>query len=333
MKLRYFLLLFLLVPVLWLGVRYVSGETISVVKPQRGEAVQAVYATGTVEATVMLPIAPRVSAKLATLNVDEGAEVTKGQVLAQLEDEDLQSSLRQFYAREAQAKSNYFRKAELFRQRTITRADYDNARADWDAAKAATSRALTEANFMKLTAPDDGMIIKRDGEIGQLIGAQQPLFWMQCCAPLRITAEVNEEDISKVAVGQEVLIRADAFPDEVFEGKVQSITPKGDPIARTYRVRVAFSDENPLRIGMTAETNIIIARHENAMLIPSSAVVNGHVWQVVEGTLQLQKIKTGARGLEKTEILEGLQPDALIAIAPDITWQAGQKVRHQLQAQ
>lgn len=315
----------------WKGLGMLRGAEIAAAYPTYGPAVQAVYATGTVEATVMLPIAPRVSAKLAELKVDEGDKVTKGQILAQLEDEDLQSSLRQFYAREAQAKSNYLRKAELFRQRTITRADYDNARADWDAAKAATARAMTEANFMKLIAPDDGLIIKRDGEVGQLISPQQPLFWMSCCAPLRITAEVNEEDINQVVEGQEVLIRADAFPDQIFKGKVQSITPKGDPIARTYRVRVAFAEETPLRIGMTAETNIIVAKHEKALLVPTGAVHGGFIWVIEEGQLKARKVTIGARGIETTEILNGVTDKDIIATEPVADWQEGAQVRPQIE--
>lgn len=66
---------------------------VEVVYPVRGQAVQAVYATGTVEPTVMLPIAARTSARLVEMNADEGSDVTKGQVLGRLEDENLQKSL------------------------------------------------------------------------------------------------------------------------------------------------------------------------------------------------------------------------------------------------
>ena len=80
--------------------RWFYGNAVTVVHPSRGSAVQAVYATGTVEATVMLPIAPRMSARLIDLNVDEGSEVKKDQILAQMEDEDIRQSLRQLQARE-----------------------------------------------------------------------------------------------------------------------------------------------------------------------------------------------------------------------------------------
>jgi RND family efflux transporter MFP subunit len=304
---------------------------IETVHPVRGPAVQAVYATGTVEATVMMPIAARNTARLIELNADEGSAVRKDQVLAQLEDKDLQKSIEELQAREKLAAKNYARKAALARQGYETRAALDQALADLDAAKSATARAAAAADYMKLTAPADGLVIKRDGEIGQMIPANQPVFWISCCAPLRINAEVDEEDIAEVKLGQEVLIRADAFPGKVFSGKVQSITPKGDPVARSYRVRINFTEDTPLQIGMTAETNIIISARENALLLPNSAFLNNNkVWLLRKGVLAEQTVKTGAKGPEKTEILSGIAAEDEIILKPKPEMTPGQRMRTKL---
>ena len=316
-----------LLVLVWVGIRWLGSDSIEVAHPTRGAAVLAVYATGTVEATVMMPIAPRISAKLAELNADEGSKVEKGQVLARLEDADLQSGLQQFRSQETLAKKTYDRKAILVKSGAVSKADYDSAKSEWESAKALLAKASTETNFMKLIAPDDGLIIKRDGEIGQLIPAQQPVFWMSCCAPLRISVEVNEEDIVQVKSGQEVLIRADAFPDQVFSGKVQSITPKGDPIARTYRVRVEFVGDVPLQIGMTAETNIIISKNDNALLVPSTAVSDHKLWLVKDNKLVQQEVKQGAKGLKSIEILSGVAENDLLVVQPTIKLKSGASVR------
>ena len=321
------LTLLLLIALAWAGMKWFGSDSIEVTHPTRGPAVLAVYATGTVEATVMMPIAPRISAKLAELNVDEGSKVEKGQLLARLEDADLQSGLQQFRSQEALAKKTYDRKAMLVKSGAISKADYDSAKSEWESAKALSAKASTETNFMKLIAPDDGLIIKRDGEIGQLIPATQPVFWMSCCAPLRISVEVNEEDIVQVKSGQEVLIRADAFPDQVFNSKVQSITPKGDPIARTYRVRVEFVGDVPLQIGMTAETNIIISKNDNALLVPSTAVSDHKLWLVKGGKLVQQEVKQGAKGLKSLEILSGVAESDVVVVQPTATLKSGASVR------
>jgi|CXWL01.1.fsa_nt_gi RND family efflux transporter MFP subunit len=309
------------------GKRLFQGESIMVVHPARGTAVQAVYATGTVEPTVMMPIAPRSSARLLELKVDEGSAVIKDQLLAQLEDDDLQHSIKQFEAREEFAKKEYERNSVLIKSNSIPKKNYDQSKTDLEAAVQATQAAKAQADYLKLIAPADGLIIKRDGEIGQMIASNTPVFWLSCCAPLRISTEVDEEDISKVEVGQKVLIRADAFTGQVFHGKVQAITPKGDPIARSYRVRVEFTEETPLQIGMTAETNIIISEKNDAMLLPSSAVSQGKIWLIRDGKLTQQQVSVGAKGVEKTEITNGLDMNDSVVLNPSSDMKEGRKIR------
>ena len=106
---------------------------------------------------------------------------------------------------------------------------------------------------MALTTPADGQVIRRDGEVGDFIPSNQPVFYLaKSGSPLRISADVDEEDIPLVKAGDKVLIKADAFPDRIFDGQVSDVTPKGDPIARSYRVRIALPSDTALKIGMTA---------------------------------------------------------------------------------
>lgn len=320
---RVLVLLLVLAAVAWVGPRFLQPPAIEVVHPTRGMAVQAVYATGTVEASVMMPIAARVSARLVELNVDEAAKVKKDDVLARLEDDDLQHSIEAARARAKLAREEYDRKATLLKQGFATRQAFDQSKSELQAAQAGLSKAEDEARYLKLVAPADGVIIKRDGEIGQMITAGTEVFWLSVEAPLRISAEVDEEDIAQVKAGQKVLIRADAFPGQVFHGQVQAITPKGDPIARSYRVRVALDAQTPLQIGMTAETNIIIAERSDALLLPSSAVLQDKIWRVENQKLTQQKVEIGVRGPEKTEVLDGLSDGDLVVLKPTSELRAG----------
>lgn len=301
---------------------------VEVATPRRGPAVQAVYATGTVEPTVMMPIAARFTARLMQLNADEGSTVIKGAVLAQLEDSHLAQRLLELKAREEFAQREFHRNQQLFRQDAVAREALERTRADWEAAAAAVRAAKAELGYLSLVAPEDGLIIRRDGEVGQLIPANQPVFWLSCCAALRVSAEVDEEDIPNVAPDQEVLVRADAFPGEVFQGKVLSITPKGDPISRSYRVRVSLPENTPLRIGMTAETNIIVRRTEEALLLPSAAVnAQGTVWTVEDGSLKRRAVRVGASGPQYTEILDGIEPSSVVVLKRPVALQEGAAVR------
>jgi len=317
----------------------VAGVSLWRVKPievnahvmHRGTAIQAVYATGTVEPSVSVPIAPRVAGKLVELKVDEGDVVRKGQVLARLEDANLQKGVEQLQVQESYAKQVYERAESMLTRGVGTTAERDKALADWQAAKAATQRSREEQKFMLLTSPDNGIVIRRDGEIGQFIAVNQVLMQLATNAPLRISADVDEEDIALVKSGQKVSIRADAFPDQVFDGNVSEVTPKGDVTTRSYRVRISLPANLPLRIGMTTDTNIIVAQHDNVNLLPATAVFTDHstsyVWSVKQNVLRRTEVSVGINGDRQVEILKGLNADDLVVDIAQSTFRDGQRVK------
>jgi RND family efflux transporter MFP subunit len=305
----------------------VGPVTVTAAAPVRGPAVEAIYATGSVEPSVMLPIAPRTAGRIIELNVDEGGEVRKGQILARLDDADLDSTVAELAARARYAQSQHERSQDLVRRGFIARSDLDRTRADRDAADASLKRARAQRDFMALTAPADGSILKRDGEIGQFIPAGQAVFFLSCCAPLRVTADVDEEDIARVRVGQKVLLHADAVPGRILEGDVAEITPKGDPIARSYRVRIRLTDPALLKVGMTVDANLIVAERQDALLVPTSAVQNNAVWVVADGKLHRQPVRTGVAGTARTEVIEGLTADARVVESPSAELREGRHAR------
>ncbi len=294
-----------------------ATEKIRLVRPVVAPAVQAVYATGTVEPSVLIPIAPRSTGVLTQLLVDEGDTVAKGQVLARLDDSDLAKNIEELKAKEVLAKKEYERKSALISKGAVSQSMVDQADAEWQATHAALDRATVQMDFLKLLAPEEGLIIRRDGEMGAVITVNQPVFWMACCAPLRVTAEVDEEDIPLVKTGQHVLLHADAFPDQIFNGVVQSITPKGDPVARSYRVRVGLTGDTPLMTGMTSEANIITLKKDKALLIPRAAYDKGYVLVVEDGVIKRAAVKTGISGRDSIEILEGITAESLLVAVYD----------------
>jgi RND family efflux transporter MFP subunit len=300
-------------------------RAVEVIRPTRGPAVDAVYATGTVEPTVEVPVAPRITGRITKLLADEGEVVKRGELLAQLESADLQAQVDQLQARYAYAKSQYERNAALHREGLVSPDALERSRTEMQAADAALKSAREQARYTRLFAPMAGRIIRRDGEVGELIPANQPIFHLGA-HPLRITAEVDEEDIARVRTDQAVLIRADAFPDSVFRGHVETITPRGNPTTRTYRVRVTLEGQPPLHIGMTAEINIIIAERVNALLVPSSAISGGELWIIQNGRAERTRVQVGVVGPRRTEIRSGVAPDQWV-ISDPAGLKAGMRVR------
>ena len=301
---------------------------VAVVHPVRGQVIEAVYATGAVEADPIIRIATERAARLTSLMADEGAAVKKGQTLALLDDSELQASLQEMQIRQKNAENNYSRLSKLFPRGSVSKEQLDQANTDAKAAQAVTQQIQSQLSKLTILSPIDGEVIQRDGEIGEYLPVNQTLFYLrQNNTPLRMTVDVDEEDIPKVKTGQTVLITADAFAGKVMEGKVRDITFRGDPVTRSYRVRVSLPADSPLLIGMTAECNIIIAKRDHVVLVPNSAVSNQIIWLVRNGEAHKQDIKTGIRNGDKTEITTGISEHDEIIVTPPEELNEGQKIR------
>ncbi len=330
MSYRLILLLLVVAAAATYGLWWHPPPAVSVTRPQRGPAVAAVYATGVVEPTVMLPIAPKLAGRLLSLAVDEGDTVQAGQVLAQLEATELEQALAELRSREAYARRELTRINDLYQRQAIAARDYDNAKTTAETTR--SQRQASEARLAdtRLLAPATGQIIRRDGEVGQMLSTNQTLFWLATEAPLRISAEVDEEDIPQIQPGLKVLIRTDALPQRILTGQVTRITPKGDSNTRSFRVRIQFLEPHPLRIGMTVETNIILREKPAAWLVPTPALDDGgNLWAVVRGRLERRPVTVGIRGSRHTEILQGIRPDLAIVVQPAPWFTSGRKVTPQ----
>ena len=308
-------------------------RSVTVVLPARGSAVQAVYATGTVEATVTIRVAPQIASRILELKADEGQKVKAGDVLALLDGSDLRASQAELEARAKYAEQQFERIGQLLKQGWATQEKFDQARSELDAARHAARRIAEQLTFLSLRTPADGQIIRRDGEVGDFVPVNQPVFYLaKAGVPLRISADVDEEDIPLVRVGQKALIHSDAFPGRVFTGEVAEITPKGDPVARNYRVRIELPAGTALMIGMTAETNIVTAEKQDALTIPASAVSGGAFWVVRDGKLVRLPAQIGIKGRDRVEIESGLAEGDRVVIEPPQGLKAGEEVRVQLAA-
>lgn len=307
--------------------------SVSTVLATPGVAIDAIYASGAVEPTVVLPVAPRSGGILAELRVDEGAEVRKGEVLARLDDADLANTVKELEAKARYASAQYARAQDLVRRGFVARTELDRGRSELDAANAALRRARAQRGFLALTAPEDGRVIRRDGEIGQFIAPGQAVLVLACCAPLRVTAQVDEEDIARLQPGQPVVLSSDALPGRSFDGQVAEVTPQGDPVARSYRVRIQLTTPEPFQIGMTVDANIIVARHEGALLVPSAAIRDAAVWVLRDGRLHRQPVRTGIAGSERSEILAGLDAGSQVVTGPLEGLSEGRRARAEPAAQ
>lgn len=307
--------------------RFGSGPQIAAVAAVRGTAVEIVYATGGVEPVHWAKVASVIRDRIIEICDCEGRTVAKGDVLVRLDGRDVEAGLKELKAREDFLKREMSRVSELIIRGAATSQAQERAAMDLQTVQGLISVQTEKIADYTIVAPMDGVVLRRDGEVGEIAEAGQILFRIGVPKPLQIVAEVNEEDIPRVALGETALFRTDAFPEQRLEGKVSDITPMGDVAAKTFRVKIALPDDTPLKPGMSVEANIITREKPNALLIPADALQGNTVFVVDGARARKRDVKVGIRGIRMVEILSGLADGERVASPSAADLKDGARVR------
>jgi len=276
-------------------------------KITEGDVVEAVGATGTLEAVTTVQVGTQVSGTISELHADFNSIVKKGQLLARLDPSLFQTQIEQAKANlmksqadverlkvgltDAQVKGR--RAEDLARTSLIAQQDLDSARVAIQAAEAelrsaqaqvTQSQASLNQNQVNLehtviTAPIDGIVIARNVDVGQTVAAsmQAPTLFVLAAdlTKMRVNTNVDEADVGRIRPDQVARFRVDAFPTEEFIGKVSQI--RLQPVVQqnvvTYSTVVEVANpQYKLKPGMTATIQIEIARKEKVLRVPNAAL-------------------------------------------------------------
>ncbi len=291
---------------------------VTVAELSRGDAARIVYATGVVEPERWAEVTTLQRGRIVETCRCEGQDVPEGTLLFRLDDSELRARLTELEARLAFAEQEFIRAEGLLDRRVGTREKYEEAFAERSSLRAAVAAIRSQIGDFEIRAPMAGQVLRIDGEVGEVAQLGETLAWIGQPRPLQIIAEVNEEDIPLVATGQQALILADAYPDRELPATVGQITPKGDPVLKTYRVYLALPEDTPLFIGMSVDVNIVIEVREGVVLAPSQALTSGTL-QVLgaDGTVEIREVETGIAGTARIEIVSGAEAGETV-LAPAV---------------
>lgn len=295
------------------GIWYIQRpQTITAIMPKRGNVAEIVYANGVVEPRTWAKVTALVRERLVEQCDCEGKAVEEGDVLARLDTSEAHAALVELEARLRLARDDHRRLAVLVERNATSQQSVDRASSEVAQLEALLAGQKAKLESYVLRAPASGIVLRHDGEVGEIAEPGTILFWVGQPSPLIVVAEVNEEDIPRVAIGQRALLRSDAFPNRILEATVDSITPKGDPVTKTYRVRFKLPADTPLMIGMSTDVNIIIRVAENALTVPSLALRGNAIYTVEDGRARRHELETGIRGMKDVEVQSGLSADARV---------------------
>ena len=303
------------------------GPLVTAASASRGTAVEIVYATGGVEPVRWAKVASVVRDRIVEICDCEGKAVKKGDVLALLDDRQARAGLKELKAREDFLQREMSRVSELITRGAATTQAHERAAMDLRTVQGLISVQTEKIADYTIVAPMDGVVLRRDGEIGEIAEVGQILSRVGVPKPLQVVAEVNEEDIPRVVLGQTALFRTDAFPGQRLEGKVSEITPMGDIAAKTFRVKMLLPDASPLKPGMSVEANIVTREKPNALLIPADALQGNTVFVLDGSSARKREVAIGIRGTREVEVLSGLAEGERVASPAPTDLKDGDRVR------
>jgi HlyD family secretion protein len=259
----------------------------------RGPITQAVTATGTLNPVVTVQVGSQVSGNIAKLFADFNSQVKAGQIVAQIDPAIFQATVTQAEGDLASAKAalelakvTATRTQELFARKTSSQADVDQAMATLHQAEAnvkikqgALDKAKADLDHCTITSPIDGVVISRSVDVGQTVAAslQAPVIFAIAndLTKMQIDANVAEADVGVVTIDQNVDFTVDAFPMQIFHGKVVQVRNAPITVQNVVTYDTVIGVSNPelkLKPGMTANVSIIIAHRDDVLQIKNAAL-------------------------------------------------------------
>lgn len=328
-----------------------SFETVTVAK---SDISSAVTATGTIEPVTEVEVGTQVSGIIDRIFVDYNSIVKEGQIIAEMDKVTLESELASARAAYDGSKAeydyqsrNYERNRALHEKSLISDTDYEQslynyemARSSFHSSEAALAKAERNLSYATITSPIDGVVIDRAVEEGQTVAAgfETPTLFTIAAdlTRMQVVADVDEADIGGVADGQRVTFTVDAYPDDVFEGKVTQIRLGSSESSSTgtsttesvVTYEVVISADNPelkLKPRLTANISIYTIDRPGVLCVPAKALrftpqaplvgedavivdcnAGSKVWTRSGNTFTAHAVTTGITNGIMTEILGGI---------------------------
>lgn len=288
----------------------------------------------------------RVGGKIIARKVDVGAQVKRGQILMQLDPQDLKLAQAQANAALAAADSNrnlaraeFKRYTDLREKNFVSQAVLDSketayraAQASYDQAVAAYRNQSNQAGYANLVADTDGVVTAVDAEVGQVVAAGSPVVRVAQPGEKEIVIGIPEDRVDSLKQLTDVRVRTWARPDESFPGKLRELSPIADPATRTYTAKIAIPEAPAdIKLGMTAYVAFGAKSQDPVIRLPLTALFQDKsrtaVWVVEGGSVKLVPVQIAGTSGNDLIVGGGITPGQTVVTAGVNLLKPGQKVR------
>lgn len=285
-------------------------ETAEVIMQKVADKFEAV---GTIEANEAITVVSEIDASVVSLPFEEGIQIKRGDLIAQLDDSQLAAELNRTEALFTQSQSSYNRVKSIVDQNAGTPQDLDDALASLKVAEANLNLAKARLAKTHITAPFNGVIGSRKVSVGTFLRTGTAITELANLTEIRVNFAAPERFLAKLKKGAEVFVSSPVYPGHEVEGKIIAIEPVIDEDTRSAKIIARV--QNPgqkFRPGMSANISVILNERPNALTIPNEAVfANGNQTFVYvvnpDSTVKRTAVKTGLQLADVVEVIDGLQ--------------------------
>ena len=277
----------------------------------RGDIYATYAGTAPIEAFADAMVIAKVGGEVREIFVEEGDDVTTGQILARLDGDRLRFEMLQAEANLRKSQRDHQRNLDLLEKDLISAGDFEKIQYEMEALQATYDLAKLEVSYTEIRAPIDGVISERVIKVGNTIDVNAPTFQVTSLEPLIAYLHVPEREFRRIDPGQDAAIEVDALPGDRFVATVARVSPVVDAGTGTFKITIEVSDPSRrLKPGMFGRISIVYDMHADAMQVPRSAVIEEagetSIFVVRDDVAERRAISTGYAQDGRIEILEGL---------------------------
>lgn len=284
---------------------------------------------GTVRPARSATLQARVPGVVGRIAATPGAAVAAGALLVEIDAQEIAAKRDQAAALAAQAAADFERISQLFEKQSVTKAEFDAAKARAAGSAAAAAEAAIMVGYTRMAAPFAGVVVRKHVEIGDLIAPGRPVLDLEDPASLRLEVEVPESLAGTVAMGARLPVEVTAA-GLAAEGEVVEIIPAADPVSRSVLVKLALpAGATGLRSGQFGRAAIAVAGGR-MLAVPAAAVVRrgqlDAVFVVADGVARMRLVRLGAADGERIGVRAGLAEGEVVAVDGAAALRDGQPV-------
>lgn len=282
-------------------------------------------AIGTLKASQGIDLSVEIAGTITDVQFQSGEKVSKGQAIVLLDSEMEQASLASAEADLNLSRLEFQRARSLLDRQAISRSEYDRLNAESQKAAASVAQLRASLSKKRILAPFSGTIGIRQVDVGDYIAAGTPIATLQDLSTLYVDFFLAEQHVPLLALGQKVLLRVAAYPDQRFEGVITALNPKVETTTRNVQVRAELGNpDGRLLPGMFADLQVLLPTETAQVVVPETAITytlyGNSVLLVTEGTppegvssdepylvVERRFVTTGERRDGLTVVLDGLE--------------------------